>query len=473
VDATVDLYLPDEANTAASRVARTDDPATLRPEANRRAPQARAALPIDRGVRESICAALIDSGTLALAAVDDKGMRFASPGFQRLLGLPALEGETATSWCRRLHKADRDRVSSLLLHAMANGEIAATECLVTQPGGAAVRVHLAGYPAGPASPGAYTLLLHADVASREVAPAPKLPAAVRRAFARGRCEVLDRAGDLLVDAWLKSEALAVLAVGLRAPEAGWSEEERHAAEDALLERLSPCLRDGDLLGRNGAQGLLIAIPNLSGACSAGIVAGRLIDTVARSGADAAAQPGISINIGIALFPDDDQELSGLLAHAGAALELARQGGPDAYSLAETSLNLTLEPRRLPWDGAQEVGHDVIDTHHRDLLAQVREVARELGPHADPALLQAGLERIRQALLAEFAAEEAALEAGPAPAGDAHRREHQRVLRNIDFLGRAESHQGIALAIRFLNGWLERHIREFDIPLVEASYRPVW
>jgi hypothetical protein len=27
--------------------------------------------------------------------------------------------------------------------------------------------------------------------------------------------------------------------------------------------------------------------------------------------------------------------------------------------------------------------------------------------------------------------------------------------------------------RFLNGWLERHIAEYDIPLVEASYRPIW
>lgn len=483
MDASVDLYLPAERSTDASTAASVDAsvPASAgtptivvsRVEQERRAAQRRTAPPMDRGVRESICEALIDSGSLALAAIDDTGLRFASPGFLRLLGLSSLQGESATSWCRRLHKADRERVANLLLHAMASGEIASADCLITEPGGEATRVRLSGYPAGPASPGAFTLLLHPELASQDIAPPPKLPAAVRRAFARGNSDVLDRAGDLLVDAWLKSEALAVLAVGVRAPAAGWTEQEQARAEDALLERLRPCLRDGDLLGRRGDEGLLIAIPNLSGACSAGIVAGRLIDTVGRSPQGEGERAGLAINIGIALFPDDDQELSGLLAHAGAALELAQQSGPNAYSLAETSLNLTLHPQPLPWERAPEVGLEIIDAHHRELIGQLRAFAQELGPHADPALLASGFARVRQALRADFAAEEAILQAHLGPGSEAHVREHERVLRNIDFLGRAECHQGIALSIRFLDTWLERHIREFDTALVEATYRPLW
>ncbi len=487
MDAAVDLYLPAEksADAAAGATADTSTDASVhasagvptilvsRIEQERRAPQRRTAPPMDRGVRESICEALIDSGSLALAAIDDAGMRFASPGFLRLLGLSSLQGETATSWCRRLHKADRERVANLLLHAMASGEIATADCLITEPGGGATRVRVAGYPAGPASPGAFTLLLHPELGGQDIAPPPKLPAAVRRAFARGKSDVLDRAGDLLVDAWLKSEALAVLAVGVRAPAAGWTGQEQALAEDALLERLRPCLRDGDLLGRRGDGGLLIAIPNLSGACSAGIVAGRLIDTVGQSPRGDDVHTGPAINIGIALFPDDDQELSGLLAHAGAALELAQLSGPNAYSLAETSLNLTLHPQPLPWEHAPEVGLESIDAHHRELTGQLRAFARELGPHADPALLASGFARVRQALHADFAAEEAILQADPGPASEAHAREHERVLRNMDFLGRAECRQGIGLSIRFLNTWLERHIREFDTPLVESTYRPLW
>jgi hypothetical protein len=48
-----------------------------------------------------------------------------------------------------------------------------------------------------------------------------------------------------------------------------------------------------------------------------------------------------------------------------------------------------------------------------------------------------------------------------------------VLGNLDFLGRADSRQSIALATRFLYEWLPGHIREYDTPLVVSTYRPLW
>ena len=62
---------------------------------------------------------------------------------------------------------------------------------------------------------------------------------------------------------------------------------------------------------------------------------------------------------------------------------------------------------------------------------------------------------------------------PGPQADAHRKEHGRVLRNLGFLGRGDTRQGLALAAQFLYAWLADHIRTYDAPLVVSTYRPLW
>lgn len=427
----------------------------------------------DRGVRESIGEALIDSGSLAIAVIRDDCIRFASPGFLRMLGLSSAQGETATSWCRRVHTADRERVSGLLREAAASGKVIATDCLLIEPAGGAIRVLLAGCPAAPASGFAYTLLLHVDVQSRSVPAPPRLPGPVQQAFARRKSTVLDRLSDLLVDAWLKSESLAVLAVGLVAPDTGWSAQAKFQAEEALLERLRPCLRNGDVVGRIGGEGLWIAIPDLGGACAAGIVAGRLIETAARAIEIEGAPTKLQLNIGIALFPDDDQELSGLLAHAGAALDLARQSGANRYSLAETSLNVTLRPKAMTWDEKLNVGLVEVDAQHAQLFEQMRAISHDVGNGCDMAGLLADVDQLKQSLLDNFRIEDDIMKAHPSGGSEAHRKEHERVLRNFIFLNRADSRQSIALSIQFLFEWLPGHIREHDTRLMRSTYRPLW
>jgi hemerythrin len=471
MEASVDLYLAADSLTSA------EDNAAPRIDIDRRVTRAAASIggvaAVDRKLGEAICEALIDSGSLAMAAIDDGCITFASPAFLKLLGLESAQGETATSWCRRMHTADRRRVSSLLADAVTTGHAISTSCLIMEPGGGATRVHIAGYPAGPKTPTVFTLLLHVDVQRRAPSPEPKLPAPVRRAFARVKNEVLDRAGELLVDAWLKSEALAILAVGLRPPEAGWTAQIRFETEEALLECLRPCLRDRDVLGRNGDDGLLIAIPNLSGASSAAIVAGRLIETVRGRAAEVGAQLALDLNIGIALFPDDDQELSGLLAHARAALDIARQSGANHFSLAETSLNLTLSPRQFPTDESARAGLAQIDAQHARVHEALREIARDIGTCSDLPAMRAALEGVKRAIAADFRVEEDIMDAHPGALADAHRKEHLRVMRNLDFLDLADARQCIALATQFLAKWLPEHIREYDAPLVITTFRPLW
>ncbi len=429
-------------------------------------------LPVDRMVSESVFRGLVDSGSLALASFVDGEVAFASPGFLRLLGLPSADGETATSWCRRLHPADRERVAALLRDAIDHGKALAADCLIPQPGGEAIKAHLAGYPAGPLSRAVFTLLLHVDVQSWTAPPEPRLPGPARLVFAIGRSDVLDRAGDLLVHAWLASETLAVMAVGLHGT-ADCGEDARVRAERQLFACLRPCLRDADVIGRDGDGGVLIAIANLGGACSAGIVAGRLIDTVMQERMAGGEDAPLAVNIGIALFPDDDPQLSGLLSHAGAALGFARQQGANRYSLAETSLNRTLQRPKARAQDAPKVGFADIDVHHGRVLEALRAATLDAAAGADPQAMLATMDRLRDALIAEFSFEDTVMDANPSGCSQAHRNEHERALRNIDCLLRADAHQAIALTIQFLCDWLPGHVREFDSALVATTYRPLW
>jgi len=315
------------------------------------------------------------------------------------------------------------------------------------------------------APQVYALLLHVDVPSRHALALPRLPAPVQRAFGRRRDGVLERASDLLVDSWMRSQSLAVLAVGLRCPALAWSPQVQAQVETVVLERMRRGLRQGDAIGRQGDAGLLVAIPNLRGACAAAIVAGRLIE--------AAAQPldldgqsfELEVHIGIALFPQDDTELSGLLAHARAALELARQGGANRYSLAESSLNGALRARPMPWDPRWNLGVADLDGQHLRLVADLDEISRHIGVHGDPAELGGRVERLQRNLQADFYAEEAVMGAQDYEGGVAHRRQHEQVLRNFRLLERADARQGTALLAQYLYDWLPQHIREFDAPLL--------
>jgi len=416
---------------------------------------------------------LIESGTLALATIVDGRIGFASPGFLRLVGLASIEGESVTTWCRRIDLADRARITQSLLQAIAAGRTIATGCHLTEPGGDRFKVLLAGGPSGPGAAAPYNVLLHPDREGRSTAAAPRLPAPAARTLARRPCEVLDKTGDLLVDAWLKSESLAVLAVALNAPAVNESVKARLAAETALCERIRPHLRSGDVIGRCGEDGLLIAIPNLSGACAAGVVAGRLIG-MAQDPFDLDGHPTrLDVNIGIALFPDDDQELSGLLAHAGAALELARQVGPNCYSLAETSLNLVLQAKAMAWDEKWSVGLKTIDAQHGQMLEELRTMSHDSASGSQRALSRSSVEQLKQILFADFRLEAELMNAHPDVGADAHHKDHQRVVRNLDLLRNTDPIQASALSAQFLYEWMQAHIREHDNPLVLSTYQPVW
>ncbi len=127
----------------------------------------------------------------------------------------------------------------------------------------------------------------------------------------------------------------------------------HAAGDRLLrdvaDRLRHCLRDSDIVCRQGGDEFIVILPDLRSANDAAQVAQQII---------AALQPPIdvgtqlvhtSFSIGIALYPDDGHTGSALLKAADLAMYDAKEGGRGAFRFFTADLNARAV-ERLELDG---------------------------------------------------------------------------------------------------------------------------
>lgn len=108
----------------------------------------------------------------------------------------------------------------------------------------------------------------------------------------------------------------------------------HQVGDALLvafaTRLTSLLRDEDTLSRTGGDEFILILPEVDGVGAAHI-AQRIIDAMAVSLHAAGHDLTVTASIGIALYPDDAQDLVSLHSNADIAMYRAKQDGRNGYS----------------------------------------------------------------------------------------------------------------------------------------------
>jgi diguanylate cyclase (GGDEF)-like protein len=104
----------------------------------------------------------------------------------------------------------------------------------------------------------------------------------------------------------------------------------HPVSDALLRaagrRMRACIRGGDLAGRIGGDEFAILLPHLASENEASGLAVRLVELMARPFLLDRHTVVTGCSIGIAVFPDDAQDSTGLLRCAGLALHQAKVEG---------------------------------------------------------------------------------------------------------------------------------------------------
>lgn len=116
----------------------------------------------------------------------------------------------------------------------------------------------------------------------------------------------------------------------------------HNAGDALLRivasRLTHCVREEDLLARLGGDEFVALLPRLNRREDAALVAQKMLESMSEPVEVGGHMLQPSISIGIALFPEDGQDVESLLKHADTAMYGAKSAGRNTIRHFVESMN---------------------------------------------------------------------------------------------------------------------------------------
>ncbi|ANQ85875.1 diguanylate cyclase [Azoarcus olearius] len=148
-----------------------------------------------------------------------------------------------------------------------------------------------------------------------------------------RSLLADRLQLALAQARREESAVAVCYLDLDGFKAV-NDELGHQAGDLLLveigRRLKDCVRAGDTVARLGGDEFVLLLLDVAGQEECIQAVSRVLAAIARPVTIAGEYRSVSASIGIALFPDDDDEPEVLLRHADQAMYLAKQRGKNCY-----------------------------------------------------------------------------------------------------------------------------------------------
>jgi diguanylate cyclase (GGDEF)-like protein/PAS domain S-box-containing protein len=116
----------------------------------------------------------------------------------------------------------------------------------------------------------------------------------------------------------------------------------HAAGDRLLqevaERLGHCVREGDTVARLSGDEFVVLLVGMHDVEDAALVADKIVRTVSAPCHIGGSELRVSPSIGIAIFPDDGQNMDALLRNADTAMYHAKQEGQGQFSFFTSRMN---------------------------------------------------------------------------------------------------------------------------------------
>jgi diguanylate cyclase (GGDEF)-like protein len=122
----------------------------------------------------------------------------------------------------------------------------------------------------------------------------------------------------------------------------------HAAGDAVLkevaQRLAGCVRKVDTVSRQGGDEFVVVLADSGGVDQAAHVANSVMHAVAQPVAFEKHSIHLSVSIGLAVFPDDGEDIETLLKHADLAMYNAKDGGRNAFRFFDAKMNAHVTER---------------------------------------------------------------------------------------------------------------------------------
>ncbi len=108
----------------------------------------------------------------------------------------------------------------------------------------------------------------------------------------------------------------------------------HAVGDGLLQsaakRLQSCLRGSDTVSRQGGDEFLVLLTEVASVQDTGVIADKLKNAMAEPHVIGTHRIGVTLSIGISLYPDDGKDFESVLSHADTAMYFAKRGGRNTY-----------------------------------------------------------------------------------------------------------------------------------------------
>lgn len=146
----------------------------------------------------------------------------------------------------------------------------------------------------------------------------------------------------------------------------------HQAGDLLLsqvaERLRALVRSTDLVARISGDEFVVAVPPPVTAEAAGLLALRLVETLAETFVLEGQQASIGASVGVACCPADGTTAADLLCNADTALYQAKAEGRGAHRLFDASMNERIRTRHtLEQDLRRAIHEGQLELHYQPLL----------------------------------------------------------------------------------------------------------
>ena len=310
---------------------------------------------IESDARAQELQSILDACPLAIAIIRDRIVQRANPAFERMFGY-TLDEVTGTS-VERYYLSHQEFKSAgrRIADAIANGRVARIEQILRDRKGRAFWANIYARLLDPAAPEKGPVVLIEDISERK-ASEDRIRYLAEHDVLTGlpnRMLFNDRVGTAIERARRDKRKVALLFLDIDRFK-NINDSLGHQTGDRLLqqvaERLKLNLRGSDSVGRPGGDEFAVLIPDIGDAENAARIATKLLEILSRPYAIDEHRLVVTASIGIALYPDDGEDLTTLSRNADAAMYHGKESGRNAYRFFHADMN-TRVLERLQLEGA--------------------------------------------------------------------------------------------------------------------------